>query len=145
MDRDQKKKGTGERMRANKHLALLFIFLLAICWGVGSEALGASKDIRSGSEMIGTITAPKEERKQALSQGDLIFVEIEKDLPVIKGDVLDIFQPTSLPKEETKPQWFVRAGQIIIMEIINTRLFLGIIDSSIKEIAVGDRLTFPEP
>ena len=39
---------------------------------------------------------------------------------------------------------FVRAGEIIILEIINDRLLLGVIESSSKEIAVGDRIYFPE-
>jgi hypothetical protein len=124
--------------------ALILFFLLVSCLCSFTGVIGASQEIRHGSQLMGTILAPKEERKQALSQGDLVFVGIEKPLPVKKGDLLEIFQQTSLPMAEKGALWFARAGQVIILEIINERLILCVIESSTKEIAVGDKIYFPD-
>jgi len=129
-------------MLHKKLWALTMLFMLVSCLCSFTGAIGASPDIRPGSQLIGTILAPKEERKQALAQGDTIFAGVEKALPVKKGDVLEIFQPISLSTAEKDPLWFAKAGEVIILEIINERLFLVVIDSSTKEIAVGDRLYF---
>lgn len=107
-------------------------------------ALGAPQEIRSPSQLSGTIVSPVEERKQALSSGDKIFVALDTSRPVKKGDALDIFQQASMTIDGKPAFPFVRAGEIIILEIINDRLLLCIIESSIKEIAVGDRIYFPE-
>ncbi len=117
----------------------LIVFFSSLAWAVETP-----KEIRPITELGGIIVAPKEERKQALSQGDMIFVGVEKTRQVKKGDILEIFQLTSLPVEENKPLWFSKAGQVIILEIINERLFLCTIESSTKEIAVGDKIYFPD-
>jgi hypothetical protein len=118
---------------------ILGIFLSSFTW-----AFGASPEVRSPSQLSGTIVSPVEERKQALSSGDKIFVSLDTARPVKKGDTLEIFQmvPITIDGKPTFP--FVRAGKIIILEIINERSLLGVIESSIKEIAVGDRIYFPE-
>lgn len=120
-------------------IVLLIVLFTSLAW-----AIEAPREIRPNSQLIGTILAPKEERKQALSQGDMIFVGVEKNRQVKKGDILEIFQQTLLPGEENKPPWFAKAGQVIILEIINERLFLCMIESSTKEVAVGDKIYFPE-
>ena len=117
----------------------LIVFFSSLAWAVEPP-----KEIRPNSQLIGTILAPKEERKQALSQGDMIFVGVEKNRQVKKGDILEIFQQTLLPGEESKSLWFAKTGQAIILEIINERLFLCMIESSTKEIAVGDKIYFPD-
>jgi hypothetical protein len=144
MSKDLEKKGKRKKMLDKKEWMGVSFFLLAICCCFCPDAFAGFKDIRPESEMIGSILAPKEERKQALSQGDMVFVTTKKDLPLKKGDVLEIFQPASLAKEEKKPLWFSLVGQVVILEILSNRLFLGMIDSSFKEIAVGDRLYFPD-
>ncbi|MGA3085413.1 MAG: hypothetical protein ABSE95_11545 [Thermodesulfobacteriota bacterium] len=121
---------------------LLVVLLMVL--GSFSWAFGASQEIRPLSQLSGTIVSPVEERKQALSSGDKIFVALDKTHPVKKGDTLEIFQQAYLTIEGKPAFPFVRAGQIIILEIIDERLLLGVIESSIKEIAVGDRIYFPE-
>ena len=85
-----------------------------------------------------------EERKQALSTGDKVFVSLSKTIPVKKGDILEIFQQNTLTIEKNKTYPFSKAGRVIVLEIINEHLLLCVIDSSIKEIAVGDHLYYPE-
>lgn len=131
-------------MTFRKYRPLSLIVLLIVLFTSLAWAVEAPKEIRPNSQLIGTILAPKEERKQALSQGDMIFVGVEKTRQVKKGDILEIFQLTSLPVEENKSLWFSKAGQVIILEIINERLFLCMIESSTKEIAVGDKIYFPD-
>jgi hypothetical protein len=131
-------------MHYTRHRALLLFILLVSYFCSFTGAMGASQEIRPGSELLGTILASKEDRKQALSHGDVIFVGIEKTLHIKKGDMLEIFQETPLPQAEKGPLWFARAGQVIILEIINERLILCVIESSTKEIAVGDKIYFPD-
>lgn len=131
-------------MLYNKRWASLLFFLLVSCFCPLTGAMGVSQEIRHGSQLMGTILAPKEERKQVLSQGDVVFVGFEKTLPLKKGDLLDIFQEISLPLAQKGPLWFDKAGQVIILEIINERLILCVIELSTKEIAVGDKIYFPD-
>jgi hypothetical protein len=117
---------------------ILGIFLFSFTW-----AYGASQEIRPPSQLSGTIVSPVEERKQALSSGDKIFVALDISHPVKKGDILEIFQQANMMIDGKPALPFVRAGEIIILEIVNDRLLLGVIESSSKEIAVGDRIYFP--
>jgi hypothetical protein len=118
--------------------------ILGIVAGSYTWVLGASQDIRPPSQLSGTIVSPVEERKQALSSGDKIFVTLDKSLPVKKGDTLEIFQETYLILESKPAFTLVKTGEVVILEVINERLLLCIIESSSKEIAVGDRIYFPE-
>lgn len=120
-------------------ILLVFIFFSSFTW-----AMEAPKEIRPLSELTGIIVAPKEERKQALSSGDIVFVNFEKALPIKKGDRLEIYQSSLVAAGEITTPIFSRAGQIIILENINERQYLSIIESSNREIAVGDRIYFPE-
>ena len=126
-----------------KWVLSLFV-VLVIVYGSFACVFGASQEIRQASQMSGTIVAPVEERKQALSSGDKIFVSLDKTRPINKGDILEIYQQAFLPIEKKLTSHFTWAGQGTILEIINERLLLCVIESSIKEIAVGDRLYFPE-
>ncbi len=121
-------------------LVVLLIFCGSLTW-----VFGASQEIRPASQTFGTIVSPVEERKQTLSSGDKIFVTLDKTLPVKKGDTLEVFQQAQVTIDGKPAFPFVRAGKVIILEIINERLLLCVIESSSKEIAVGDRIYFPEP
>jgi hypothetical protein len=120
-------------------LVMLGIILCSLTW-----VFGASQEIRPPSQLSGTIVSPVEERKQALSSGDKIFVTLDKSRPVKKGDTLEIFQQAYLPLDGKTAFPFVLVGKVVVLEIIHERLLLVIIDSSNKEIAVGDRIFFPE-
>jgi hypothetical protein len=120
-------------------LVMLGILLCSFTW-----VFGASQEIRPPSQLSGTIISPVEERKQALSSGDKIFISLDKSRPVKKGDTLEIFQQVDLILDGKPAFPFVKAGEVVILEVINERLLLCIIESSSKEIAVGDRIYFPE-
>ncbi len=120
------------------------LVVLVIVLGSFTWVFGASQEIRPPSQLSGTIVSPVEERKQALSSGDKIFVALDKTRPVKKGDTLEIFQQAYLTIEGKLAFPLVRSGQVIILEIIDERLLLCVIESSTKEIAVGDRIYFPE-
>jgi hypothetical protein len=118
--------------------------VLGIVAGSFTWVLGASQEIRPPSQLSGTIASPVEERKQALSSGDKIFVTLDTSLPVKKGDTLEIFQQAYMLLEGKPSFPFVKTGVVVILEVINERLLLCVIESSSKEIAVGDRIYFPE-
>ncbi len=128
--------------KITKRVAQLVIVGIGLVFA--SEIMAASQEIRPPSALSGTIIAPVEVRKQALSSGDKIFVSLDRALPVKKGDKLEIFQSALLTIDDKPALSFVRAGEVIILELVNDRLLLGVIESSIREIAVGDRLYFPE-
>jgi hypothetical protein len=127
----------------NKWVFNLFV-ILGIFLCSFTRVSGASQEIRPPAQLSGTIVSPVEERKQALHAGDKIFVTLDKTRPVKKGDTLEIFQQTDLIIDGKPAFPFVRAGKVVILEIIDERLLLCIIESSSKEIAVGDRIYFPE-
>ena len=123
---------------------LTYGVMVVICLVCASGVWGASQEIRPPTDLSGTIVAPVEERKQALSSGDKIFVALDTTLPVKKGDKLEIFQQASLTIDGKPVLSFLRSGEVIILELVNDRLLLGVIESSDKEIAVGDRIYFPK-
>ena len=59
---------------------ILGIILCSFTW-----VFGASQEIRPPSQLSGTIVSPVEERKQALSSGDKIFVTLNKPIRLKKG------------------------------------------------------------
>ena len=122
----------------------LFV-ILGIVGGSFTWVLGASQEIRPPSQLSGVIVSPVEERKQALSSGDKIFVTLDKSRPVKKGDTLEIFQEADLILDGKPAFPFVKAGEVVVLEVVNERLLFCVIQSSSKEIAVGDRIYFPEP
>lgn len=105
---------------------------------------GASPEVRPAGQMSGTIIAPLEERKQALAAGDKVYVALDRDRPVKKGDLMEIYQPAPMVLEGKPLFTYTRAGEVIILESVNDRLFLAVIESSNKEISVGDRVYLPE-
>jgi len=130
----------------NKNHRFLNLFVVLGCYlSTFAWAFGASQEIRTASQLAGTIVAPMEARKLALSSGDKIYVSLNNVRPVKKGDVLEIFQQTSLPADGQKKElYFAKVGQAVVLEIINERLLLCMIDSTKREIAVGDHIYFPE-
>jgi hypothetical protein len=131
-------------MISNRKVFLILFVFLGIAGGVFNWVFGASQEIRPPSQLSGTIISPVEERKQALSSGDKIFVTLDETRPVKKGDTLEIFQQAHLTVDGKPAFPFIRAGEVVILEIINEHLLLCVIESSVKEIAVGDRIFFPE-
>lgn len=131
-------------MRRRNRQGLVFLVFL-ILWGIFlvTAGLGAYQEVRQAGQLSGTIVAPVEERKQALSAGDKVFIALDKEVPVKKGDLMEIYQPA--PNLEGKPRFhYIRVGEVIVLEPVNGRLFLAVIENSNREIAVGDRIFIPE-
>ena len=131
-------------MRDRNRLLLGAFLVTVVCLILQPWAFGASREIRQADQMSGTIIAPLEERKQALSAGDKVFIALDKNRTVKKGDLLEIYQPVPLVLDGKPLFNYARAGEVIVLEPVNDRLLLGVIESSNKEIAVGDRIFFPE-
>lgn len=93
------------------HRVLTLFFILVSLFTFLPWALGASQEIRTAAQLTGIIVGPMEERKQALSSGDKIFVSLDRPRLVKKGDLLEIFQPTILPGNESKDFFFTRMGR----------------------------------
>jgi hypothetical protein len=117
---------------------IALMFIIGMPW-----ALGASKEIRPGSQMNGWITAPLEEGKQALSIGDKVLVALEQPRPVKKGDKFEIFQPIITREDAPKDGLMTKVGRGVVLEISDHGILLCVIESSIREIGVGDRIYWP--
>ena len=123
---------------------LIGLVLLLSLGGPIAGVFGASQEIRPLSQFNGFIIGPVEERIQALSSGDKILVSLEKVRLVKKGDLLEIFQQALLPGSDTRDFLFAKVGRAVVLEIPHERLLLCEIVSSNKEMAVGDRIYWPE-
>jgi hypothetical protein len=120
------------------------IILVLCIWGGVSWASGDSKELRPRSQMNGMVTAPVEEGLQALSSGDKILVTLEDVRPVKKGDRLEIFQPVVIAGKSLPDGLLARIGQAVVLEVVEERLLLCMIVSSIREVGVRDRIFWPE-
>jgi|GEM_PF-3254619 hypothetical protein len=134
-------KEDNEKMR-RRNSGRLYLWLLMmvgfLCLpGLGS---GASPEMRPAAQMVGTIIAPQEERKLALAAGDKVFIALDKERSVRKGEVMEIYQPAPLISEGKADFHYVRTGELVVLEQVNDRLLLAVIERSTREIAVGDRI-----
>jgi hypothetical protein len=127
-----------------KKFSLIGMIVLMIFLGVTPWVSGNSKELRPASQMNGWITVPLEEAKQALSTGDKILVALEKPRPVKKGDKLEIFQSIVSRQEAPKDGLMNKVGRAVVLEINDQGILLCMIESSIREIGVGDRIYWPE-
>jgi hypothetical protein len=129
----------------SKKFSLIFgVMVMMVICGAGPWAWGNSKELRSGAQMNGWITAPLEEAKQALSTGDKVLITLELPRPVKKGDKMEIFQPIASRQDTPKDGLMTRVGRGVVLEINERGILLCVIESSIREIGVGDRVYWPE-
>jgi hypothetical protein len=129
----------------SKKFSLIFgLIVLMIFLGAAPRVWGNSKELRPASQMNGWITAPLEEGKQALSSGDKVLIALEKPRSVKKGDKLEIFQPVISREEAPKNSLMTKVGRAVVLEISEQNILLCVIESSNREIGVGDRIYWPE-
>jgi hypothetical protein len=102
----------------------------------------SAQEFRKASELKGVIVGSVETGKLLLSSGDKMYIGLDKELPLKQGDALEFFQVALLPEKEGEPPLFRRVGQGTLLEIVSPQLLVGIIDQSIREIAVEDRVFF---
>jgi hypothetical protein len=113
---------------------ILFILILI------SPALAENsrKEVLPASSMSGIIAGTFEPGKILLSSNDKIVIDLNKASGVKPGDQIELFQPLSPGSEIQDNTLYRKIGLGIIIEKIDERKVVCIIDSSTKEISVGD-------
>lgn len=119
------------------------LFLLS--WGMNLLCFSSlmsqeNKEFREGTELQGTIVSAVQQGKLALSSGDKISVLLEKSQTMKIGDPFELYQESLIGPNASLYQ---KIGEATILQIINDRLVFGIIDSSVNEVAVGDKVYLP--
>jgi hypothetical protein len=103
-----------------------------------SRAENRSKEVLPADFMSGTITTPFESGKILLASNDKIIIEFKTDYGIKPGDYLEIFQTLTLNGQEDENGLYRKIGLGIVIEKIDPTHAVCIIDSSVKEVAVGD-------
>jgi hypothetical protein len=95
--------------------------------------------------MSGIIQGAFEPRKLLLSSNDKIVIDLNKAYGVKPGDQIELFQPLNPGSEIQDSTLYRKIGLGIIIERIDERKAVCIIDSSTKEISVGDLVRVVNP
>jgi len=95
--------------------------------------------------MSGIIKGTFEPRKLLLSSNDKIVIDLKKVYGMKPGDYVEIYQPLDPEKKEDDEALYRKIGLGIIIEKIDEKKAVCIIDSSIKEISVGDLVRVVNP
>jgi hypothetical protein len=104
-----------------------------------------AQEIRRGSDLSGSIMAPLDHSKIALSAADKIIISLDRAVRMKIGDPIEIFQIAFSNGKNQNDPFYQRVGQGTLLEIINPQLVLGVIDASIREIGAGDRIYLKSP
>ena len=130
--------GKGEPM---SRCRICICILVAIVFFAATDAVRAenrSKEVLPADFMSGTITTSFESGKILLASNDKIIIDFKTDYGIKPGDYLEIFQALALDKKEDEDGLYRKIGLAIVIEKIDPRHAVCIIDSSVKEVAVGD-------
>jgi hypothetical protein len=120
---------------------ILFILIL-----IGlAQADNSQKEVLPAYSMSGIITGTFEHGKLLLSSNDKIVIDLNKDYGIKPGDQIELFQPLSPGSEIQDSTLYRKIGLGIIIEKIDEKKAVCIIDSSIKEISVGDLVRVVNP
>ena len=119
------------------------LFMLILINSVQADNL--KKEILPAYTMSGIITGTFEPGKILLSSNDKIVIDFNKDYGVKPGDHIEVFQPLSPGSEIQDNTLYRKVGLGIILEKIDERKVVCIIDSSTKEISVGDLVRVVNP
>jgi hypothetical protein len=113
---------------------ILFVLIL-----IGPAlAENSRKEVLPASSMSGIIAGTFEPGKILLSSNDKIVIDLNKASGVKPGDQIELFQPLSPGSEIQDNTLYRKIGLGIIIEKIDEKKVVCIIDSSTKEISVGD-------
>lgn len=104
-----------------------------------------NKEVLPVDFMSGIITMPFEAGKILLASNDKILIGFNKDYGIKSGDYLEIFQALDPDEKEDENGLYRKIGLSIIIEKIDPTHAVCIIDSSVKEVAVGDLVRVVHP
>jgi hypothetical protein len=121
--------------------SLLFVLILISL----AQADNSKKEVLPASVMSGFISGTFEAGKLLLSSNDKIVVDFITTPGTKLGDSVEIYQPLDPEKKEGEAALFRRIGLALIIEKIDEKKAVCIIDSSIKEIAVGNLVRVVAP
>jgi len=120
---------------------VLFILIL-----IGlAQADNSQKEVLPAYAMSGIIKGTFEPGKLLLSSNDKIVIDLKKVYGTKPGDYVEIYQPLDPEKKEDDEALYRKIGLGIIIEKIDEKKAVCIIDSSIKEISVGDLVRVVNP
>jgi hypothetical protein len=120
---------------------IIFILILISL----AQAENSKKEVLPAVSMSGIIAGTFEHGKLLLSSNDKIVIDFNKDYGVKPGDHIEVFQPLSPGSEIQDNTLYRKVGLGIILEKIDERKVVCIIDSSTKEISVGDLVRVVNP
>lgn len=121
--------------------SLLFVLILISL----AQADNNKKEVLPASVMSGFISGTFEAGKLLLSSNDKIVVDFITTSGTKLGDSVEIYQPLDPEKKEGDGVLYRRIGLAIIIEKIDEKKAVCIIDSSSKEIAVGNWVRIVTP
>ncbi len=119
---------------------LFFLILISL-----AQADNSKKELLPAYSMSGIITGTFEQGKILLSSNDKIVIDLNKAYGIKPGDQIELFQPLSPGSEIQDNTLYRKIGLGIIIEKMDERKAVCIIDSSIKEISVGDLVRVVNP
>ena len=120
---------------------ILFILILISL----AQADNSQRELLPAVSMSGIITGTFEHGKLLLSSNDKIVIDLNKDYGIKPGDQIELFQPLSPGSEIQDNTLYRKIGLGIIIEKIDEKKAVCIIDSSTKEISVGDLVRVVNP
>lgn len=120
---------------------LLVTFLLLIAAGLALADQG-SREVFPASSMSGTIVGTFERGKLLLASNDKITVTLIKAQETKPGDYLEIYQPLFPDIKDEENPLYKKVGLAIVLEKMDDKNVVCIIDSSMKEISLGDLVRF---
>jgi hypothetical protein len=120
---------------------ILFVFILVS----PAQADNSNKEVLPASFMSGNIKGAFDSGKLLLSANDKIVIDLIKVYGTKPGDYVEIYQPLSLEKQEAEEALYRKIGLGIIIKKIDEKKAVVIIDSSIKEISIGDLVRVVNP
>jgi hypothetical protein len=133
-------------MRLSRQLFHILGAVIFLVVGLASaQADQGNREVLPFESMAGVISGTLEPAKLLLSSNDKIIIDLNKALGIKPGDYVEIFQPLDLKTDEKGKPYFRKVGLAIVIEKINETKAIGIIDSSVKEISVGDLVLVVNP
>jgi len=120
---------------------ILFILILISL----AQAENSKKEVLPASSMSGIIKGTFEPGKLLLSSNDKIIIELKEIYGTKPGDYVEIYHPLDPEAKEGGEALYRKIGLGIIIEKIDEKIAVCIIDSSQKEISVGDLVRVVNP
>ena len=120
---------------------ILFILILIS----PAQADNSKKEVLPAYSMSGIIKGAFEPGKLLLSSNDKILIELREIYGTKPGDYVGIYQPLDPEEKEGGEALYRKIGLGIIIEKIDEKKAVCIIDSSLKEISVGDLVRVVNP